>query len=327
MKKKNRSKKNSFMKEIVNGLTVILMTAAVLFGMQVYTAHGSTLTFAQLSDVHFSTAKVNTSYRLNAESAELLEDAIDQINETPNVDFVMFTGDMINKPFRKELMAFLPYANELKPKWYAVYGNHDICIGGALSKQVYLKTLQENNANFKFKKPYYSFSPKKGYKVIALDAIIDTRLTSNGEIPKEELQWLNKELKKAQNEVVLIFMHMPIIEPLPSKSHRLLNDKEVLAVLEQYKNPIAVFTGHYHTTKITQKNNLIFVSTPSMVSYPNAFRIIKVTNDRKKVTFNIGFRETRYKDVQKRAKMLAFGSALYYGADDDREQTITIEKK
>lgn len=326
-KNKYKKKKHNFVTELINGISVILLAGLMFLGLKVYSASDNNLTFAQISDAHYSSAKTNTSYRLTAESGELLQDAVEQVNQTPNMSFVMFTGDMINTPYQKELMKFIPYANQLNVPWYVVLGNHDICVGGFLSKQVYWKILNSHNKHFHFTKTYYSFVPKKGYKVIGLDSIIDDRITANGHIDEAQLKWLDKELAKSKRSTVLIFLHNPLVEPLHSESHKLLNADQVLAVLNKYNNPIAVFSGHYHTTKVTQIGNVLHVSTPSLVSYPNSFRIIRVCNQKKKVIFDIYFKETRYKDVQKRAKMMAFGSKTYYGAESDRSGTFIIDKK
>ena len=303
----------------------ILLAGAMLFGLQSYSTTNS-LKFAQVSDVHFYTGTNNTTFKMIGRSPELLDDAIEQINETPNVAFTMFTGDLIDKSFEKELSAFLPHTEKLNTKWYFAFGNHDTMIGGYLTPEVYIQTVKKYNPNFTFDKSYYSFIPQKSYKVIVLDTIIRDRLTSNGFIDKDQLAWLDGELESSKKDTVLIFMHIPVIEPYSSPNHRLLNSDEVQEILNKYKNPILVFQGHYHGAKITQKGNILYVSCPALVSYPDAFRMVTVTNYRNKTTVNIENKETRRKDIQKLAKLLIFSSSVYEGEEKDKNATITIKK-
>ena len=90
--------------------------------------------------------------------------------------------------------------------------------------------------------------------------------------------------------------------------------------------PVAIFSGHYHATKITKEGNLLHVSTPSLVSYPNAFRIVTVTNLKNKVVFNFVFKETNLKEIQKKAKLLTFSSKTYSGNDTDQNTTVVMDK-
>jgi len=322
--RKNVKKKETLFSRVLSGIFTIILTGIMVYGLQCYSA--SDLKFAQVSDAHFSTRNVNTSFKLIAESPKLLDDAIAQINETPNIDFVMFTGDLIDKSYEKELSAFLPHVEPLKYPWYMAFGNHDICVGGYLTKSLYLDIISKHNKNFNFKTPYYSFVPRKGYKVIVLDTIIDTRITSNGNIDAEQVKWLDQELNKSKKDIVLIFMHVPIIEPFPSAGHKLLNAGEVQTVIEKYKNPIGVFQGHYHANKITQRGNVLYVSSPSLVSYPNAFRIISIKKDRKKVVFDIKQKDTRETNVRNLAKMMVFSSNLYTGDEEDQNGIYEIKK-
>lgn len=110
---------------------------------------------------------------------------------------------------------------------------------------------------------------------------------------------VEKELDKSKNDTVLIFMHVPVIEPFSSPNHKLKNATAVMSLIESYKNPIGVFQGHYHATKVTQHDNVLYVNTPALVSYPNAFRIVTVTNYKDKVTFDLQWVETREKTIQK----------------------------
>ncbi len=321
-----RRKQKGLFDKLSNIVLLLLFVVITTWGIQVTNAETSGLRFAHVSDAHYSSNGTNTLYRLSKESPDLLEDAISQINDAENLDFVMFTGDQINTPYEKELRKFIDVANKIKYPWYATLGNHDTCVGGYLTKSLYNSILRETNKNFKFNKMYYSFVPKSGYKVIVLDSIIDDRVTANGYVDKAQLKWLDNQLKSAKDSTVLIFTHVPIIEPFSSENHKLLNADEVLAILEKYKNPIGVFTGHYHTTKIVQKENLLFVSTPALVSYPNAFRIVSVVNHKKKTVFEITFKETNLKSLQRKAKLMVFSSKLYYGDTKDRTYTYEIER-
>lgn len=324
-KRRKRKKESNLMNTIKNWTISILLAGAMFLGLQCYSSTSS-LRFAQLSDTHFYTGTDNTTYKMIGRSGELLDDAISQINETPNVSFVMFTGDLIDKPFEKELSAFLPHTEKINAPWYFAFGNHDTMVGGYLNPKLYMELVNKYNKNYKFEKTYYSFVPQKGYKAIVLDSIIRDRLTSNGRLGDEQLAWLDNELAKSQKDTVLIFMHVPVLEPYVSPNHRLLDADKMEAVLGKYKNPIAVFQGHYHGAKITQKGNILYVSCPSMVTYPNAFRMITITNYRNKVVFDIQGKETRHKDIQKLAKLLIFASDFYTGGESDRNAVVTIKK-
>ena len=231
-KQTKHTKKETIMTRIKNWTISILLAGAMLFGLQCYSGTSS-LKFAQLSDVHYYTGQNNTTYKMIAESPELLDDAIEQINSTPDVSFVMFTGDLIDKPFEKELSAFLPHTQKLNAPWYFAFGNHDTMVGGYLTPKVYMNLVNNYNKNYKFEKSYYSFVPQKGYKVIVLDSIIREKLTANGRIGDEQLKWLDNELANSKNDTVLIFMHIPVIEPYNSPNHRLLDADKVETILKK----------------------------------------------------------------------------------------------
>lgn len=324
-RKVHHEKQETFFTKLANGIITICLTAGMLWGLQTYSASTS-LKFAQVSDVHFLENGSNTTFKMIGESPRLLDDAVNQLNEHNDLDFVMFTGDLIDKPFEKELRAVLPHLENLNAPWYFAFGNHDRCIGGYLTTQVYMDMLKDANKNYTFKNAYYSFEPKKNYKIIVLDDIITDRLTSNGYIDEHQLKWLKNELDKSKNDTVLIFMHVPIVEPFASPNHRLKNATQVMSLIESYKNPIGVFQGHYHATKVVQHDNVLYVATPALVSYPNAFRIVNVTNYKDKTVFDLKWYETREKTIQKMAKLLVFSGAMYAGEPKDQSGVYEIKK-
>ena len=156
-KKRNpRAKKENFLTKLLNTVITICLTAGMVWGLQAYSG-GDSLKFVHLSDVHFLENGSNTTFKMIGESPRLLDDAVEQINEQKDLDFTMITGDLIDKPFEKELRAVLPHLEKLNAPWYFAFGNHDRCVGGYLTTLVYLDMLRQSNKNFTFKNPYYSF--------------------------------------------------------------------------------------------------------------------------------------------------------------------------
>lgn len=320
-------KRKGLIRHIFDFTVLTFAIIGLIFCMNSFAQNVDELKFVHISDVHYTEELENTPYKLRKNSPELFDDAIEQINEIPGVSFVMFGGDLVDRAKESELLGFLEHASKINKPWYFTFGNHDSMLGGYLTPDKYIADIKKSNPHFKFNRTYYSFSPKSGYKVIVLDSIIRDRLTSNGEISEEQLEWLDKELKSSQKQVVLIFLHIPIVEPIPAEHHKMLNSLDVMNVIGKYKNPIAIFQGHYHVSRIKQVNNLLFVSTPALVSYPNAFREIKITNDNDKVVFDIKTKNTRLTNLRNLAKVFIVTPSLPEGEESDINATYTIVKK
>ena len=320
-----RTKSNSWLSKFTNTFVTLCMTVALMWGLQAC-SNSAALRFIQISDIHFLENGSNTTFKMIGESPRLLDDAVNQINEQKDIDFVMITGDLIDKPFEKELKAVLPHIQNINYPWYFAFGNHDRCVGGYLDTNLYLKMLRDANPDFTFDKAYYSFVPKKGYRVIVLDDIITTEITSQGYIDEKQLKWLKKELDRSKNDTALIFMHVPLIEPFASPNHRLKNASQVMGLIESYKNPIGVFQGHYHATRVVQHDNVLYINTPALVSYPNAFRLISVQNYKDKTVFELKWLETREKTIQKMAKLLVIASSIYTGEEKERNGIYEIKR-
>ena len=321
--KRYKRKKESFFSKIINCVLTLLIACAI--GSQVCTAANNNLRIAQVSDAHFSSFEENTSYKFLKKSPELLDDVIFQINTSGPYDFVMFTGDLVNKPKVSELEKFITHANNLVYPWYAIDGNHDISIDGPLTKRKFLETLAANNDNMQQENIYYAFTPKKGFRVICLDSIIDYKLTSNGEISNEEFMWLTQELEKHAKDTVIVCSHVPIIEPFSSPNHKMQNEYEVRKLLKTHKNPLIVLQGHYHTTKIIQDDNMLVVACPSLVTYPNSFRVININSNKQRTLVDVYLKETNLKDIQSRSKLRLMGTERLYGEESDRNASFELK--
>lgn len=321
--KRYKRKKESFFSKIINCVLTLLIACAI--GSQVCTAANNNLRVAQVSDAHFSSFEENTSYKFLKKSPELLDDVIFQINTSGPYDFVMFTGDLVNKPKVSELEKFITHANNLVYPWYAIDGNHDISIDGPLTKRKFLETLAASNDNMQQENIYYAFTPKKGFRVICLDSIIDYKLTSNGEISNEEFMWLTQELEKHAKDTVIVCSHVPIIEPFSSPNHKMQNEYEVRKLLKTHKNPLIVLQGHYHTTKIIQDDNMLVVACPSLVTYPNSFRVININSNKQRTLVDVYLKETNLKDIQSRSKLRLMGTERLYGEESDRNASFELK--
>ncbi len=322
---KRYKKKEGFFTKLVN--FVLTIAVACVIGSQVCTAANNNLRIAQISDAHFSSFEENTSYKFLKKSGELLDDVIFQINTSGPYDFVMFTGDLINKPQTDELKKFTHHAQNLIYPWYAIDGNHDISIDGPLTKQKFIEILAECNDNMNQKNIYYAFTPKKGYRVICLDSIIDYKITTNGEISNEQFMWLKEELDSHSQDIIVVCTHVPIIEPFTSPNHKMVNEYEVRKLLKSHKNPVVVLQGHYHATKIKQDGNLLVVACPSLVTYPNAFRVININSNKNRTLVDVYLKETNLKDIQTRSKLRLMGTEKLYGEEGDRNASFELGRK
>ena len=324
MKKKiqKTQQKSNFLSNIL----IVLVALLVFFQLNL-TSQAETLKFVQFSDSHISDRTTNSSYKYLTLSKDILKDAIYQVNLMPKIDFVFHTGDGVDTPKESLVTEFISEMNLLNSPWYMSFGNHDISIGGDVTKDYYLTQLRENNPNFTFTKPYYSFEPKKGFKVIALDTIITDKITANGRIYPEEKEWLEKEIKETpEDTLILIFSHVPMKEPYPSKNHRLENEDEMQALLKSFNRPFAVFNGHYHITKIRRDDKILYVSTPALVGYPYAFRVVTISNGRNKVVLKLDYKQTGLEKLKQEGSGNIIGNRLYIGAEGDRNTVVEINK-
>ncbi len=320
-----KEKRETFFQKLTNFVLTIVVACAI--SSQVCTAANNNLRFVQVSDAHFSSFEENTSYKFLKKSAELLDDVIFQINTSGPYDFVMFTGDLINKPKESELEKFIQHASKISCPWYAIDGNHDISIDGPLTKKRFVEMLKDSSSAMKSNNIYYAYTPKRGFRVICLDSIIDYKLTSNGEIDSKQLEWLKRELDGHDKDVIVLCTHVPIEEPYSSPNHRLNNAYEVKRLLREYSNPIVVLQGHYHGVRAKQDENIIYISSSSLVTYPNAFRVININSNKNRTLVDVFLKETNLKDIQRRSKLRLLGTESLYGTEKDRNTTFEILKE
>lgn len=315
------------MKNRISKLIIALcLILAGIAGAWAFSFRNMTLDFVHISDTHISTDRDDTSYKALSSSSLLLKDAVEQINLIKGLDFVLHTGDMVDSATVDNYREFYTLLTKLKYPSLNAFGNHDLSYGD-LDEQRVLEIVKKCNKNYIFDETYYAFSPKTDYRIIILNGVGKNTETSNGELSQEQLAFLDKELSENQDKVVVIALHHPPVEPFRAQEHSLINADEFNEILLKYKNPIIVLSGHYHAAKIRHFGNLVYVSTPSMVTYPMAFRHIKIINYKDRVTYSFEFIPTRLTDIkeQNRQSVISYGTLA--GWEQDRNTSFTFYKK
>ncbi len=302
---------------------LVIILLFFIFNVQVL---AKSLRVIHISDVHLDmNIEDNPRFsRLYSYSQEILKKAVNQINNSENTDLILFSGDMINTPGKKKLDKFIEITNQLKFPWYWVFGNHDIAISGELTKKKYLSILNENNKHIKPKKSYYSFLPNDEIKVIVLDGVIDGKITANGRLPKKQLNWLKEELQEPNIKLFIISCHFPVLEPFKSKSHRILNQQDLLKVMTDSQKKILYLSGHYHATKLKMYKNVINVSTPALVEYPLSYRRLSIDIG-EKIKIISKLIPLKIENLQELSKERSSSYLLNYGEEQDRNFTIILD--
>ncbi len=323
----------NFKQTVRNIILVALFVFFAILPSNAFSFRNMTLNVVQISDAHVADRE-DTSYKMLSSSKELLEDAIKTVNSIPGIDFVMFTGDMVDIPTLDNYKNFFTLLSELNYPSLNTFGNHDsaVCVDGSSECTMGLKIdealdfIKKCNRNYMFDGTYYAFTPKTDFRIVVLDTVIRNEVTSNGYLSDEQLAFLDNELKNNQDKVVVIFQHHPPLEPFKSDDHSIKNADKYLEIVRKYKNPIFILSGHYHTTKIVREKNVVFINTPSLVSYPNSYRYIKITNYRDRTEFKSQIYQTNLKDVQEKARLSTIAATTFYGTQKDRDLTFTMRK-
>ena len=244
----------------------ILLTLIISF-IAVSAALANEIKFIQVADSHYSMT--------NPYSKQVLERTVQDINKQAGVSFVVFTGDNIDHANPEYLKEFVHIANKLKYPYYVVIGNHDVFKNGGLSKERYIEIIRKNHLFYSPRKPNYVFE-KNGFVFIVADGAKEVIPGAGGYFKEDTLKWIDEQLKKYKDKPVVIFQHFPLVEPRVVKSHRTYESEKYLDLLKQHNNVIAVVSGHYHTNGETMLDGVYHISTPSLLTEPNYYKIITI---------------------------------------------------
>lgn len=248
----------------------------------------NSLRFGIVTDIHYS-ERESYGTRYFQQSIDKLKSAIEVFNRS-DLDFIIELGDFKDQDSEPERDHTLKYLDAIEAVYqtfngpvYHVLGNHDM---DSISKEEFLnRTSNHGDAD---KKANYSFVCG-GIKCIVLDANYNEDGSpydmgnfdwTKAFIPKNQQEWLRKELSPA-DKPVLIFVHQ-LLDSFSDVGKALCvgNADEVVPILENEGNVLAVFQGHHHPGNYSFRNGIHYWTMKGMIegSFPenNSFAIVEV---------------------------------------------------
>jgi outer membrane protein assembly factor BamB/predicted phosphodiesterase len=178
--------------------------------------------FAFLSDTHIGSP--------DGKAEEDLRRTVADINQMTDIAFVVITGDITELGTNDEIKRAKQLFDELKVPYHIIPGNHDT--GWSESGGVSFSAIFGND-KFSFE---YS-----GIRFLGCASGPYVRM-SDGHVPRNAINWLDKELKTLKDQQPVIFLnHYPIDNGLD-------NWYEITDRLRHY-NTWAILCGHGHTNK------------------------------------------------------------------------------
>ena len=235
------------------------MMTAHMFGKKV---PRKPVRFGLVTDLHYAD-KVNAGTRFYRETLDKLAEAAVQF-EKDEIEFLVELGDFIDAADSVQLeKKYLKTVNrpfkQICEDRYYVLGNH--CVD-TLNKQEFLDEVEQANS-------YFSFD-RGGIHFIVLDSCFRSDgipyqrknfQWTDANIPKDELAWLQSDLKGTDKPVV-VFAHQRLDV---DNSYGVRNNAAVRKVLESTGNVLVVFQGHSHKNELNQISGIRYCTMVAMV--------------------------------------------------------------
>ncbi len=214
-------------------------------------------TFALLTDTHISTS--------NPKPMEDLQRSIADINQHPDIEFVVVTGDLSESGDRASLQAIKEALDQLRVPYYAASGNHE--------------TTWSESGVMDFTRIFgdsrFAFSHDGAY-FIGFNSGPVIRM-ADGHVAPQDIAWLRARLDSvsaAGNAPIFVFTHYPL------RNGDVDNWYEVTDVLRKH-NVQCVMGGHYHRNLVFDCDGITDVLNRSNLrgkDTTNGYSIISVTD-------------------------------------------------
>jgi len=243
--------------------------------------------FINFSDIHLSINGENTM-KMGKDSVNIAQLCVNIANQTPNLDFVIFTGDLLQDGEPWNLDKFKEIFDNLKVPYYVIIGNHDYSPVNAkfasISKNDFIWAFQGHG--FNGNNGYWSLDPVQGLHLTGLDTTMVG--TWGGELFQTELNWLENDLKNNKDKLSIVLAHHNFVCHLEDDKGKMSNfvasnASQVRNIFEK-NNVKFVISGHHHITSVVEMNGVYYFSNPSTTSYPCAYTVYEIEKNTFKYT-------------------------------------------
>jgi len=182
----------------------------------------SKFVFAILSDLHITKAGT---------AVEDLRRAVEQINASNDIEFVLVTGDITDEGDRASLQKAKDMLDQLKAKHYVIPGNHETKWSDSG-----VTAFGDIFGDERFRLDY------KGFLFLGFNTGPLMRM-ADGHVAPQDIHWLKSELKKTgKKKPVFIVTHYPL------QTGDVDNWQEATDAVRSY-NIRAILGGHYHANR------------------------------------------------------------------------------
>lgn len=237
---------------------------------------------AVMADPHLSTRESGTSKLLEHTVAHL-ELAVDDIRDRA-VDAVVCVGDLTKDGEPWNYAAFDEVIADLEVPLLAIPGNHDVPKEGDEHESL---TVPEFTARYTPGELPYT-TRVGGVDLVAVNSSGDAEWlfdTHDGEVPPDEVAWLDRTLGSVENPLVLVHHNLPAmaaqvrahretVEPAMDIPPELRNPDPLVDVLADHDVPL-VLTGHLHLPSAAAMGGVVEVMAPTTCSFPQAYLLVE----------------------------------------------------
>ena len=190
---------------------------------------GDTYSFLVVTDTHIEDGKAWGLEKLNP-----------VIAANTDIKFAVFLGDITQFGSTKDINRFMEIADQWTIPYYPVIGNHDIYFD---NWPVWKKKIGSTN-----------------YRIDGVGATLLILDTANSFIGKDQLDWLERELKTAKGRV-FVFTHSPLFVTGPADMQQITDIKERARIVSILHNKCdIVFAGHAHKEFYNKVGNVQYVT-------------------------------------------------------------------